>query len=141
MDLEELQNQVDKDLKIDDTELDLESIRTPQLHNKYLKLYTKYSLQLKKAKDDYKGLYKFKWEYYTGKATIAVYQADPFDLKILKADVGIYLDADKELQRLGQKTEYLNLAVVYLERVLREINNRNWNIRNAIEWKKFLHGE
>ena len=50
MDLNELQNEVDRDLKIDDTELDLESIRTPQLHNKYLKHYTKYSLQYKKAK-------------------------------------------------------------------------------------------
>ena len=141
MDLETLQNQVDVDLKIDDTELDLESIRTPQLHNKYLKLFTKYSLQLKKVKDDYDGLYKFKWEYYTGKSTMEVYQAEPFDLKVLKADVHIYLNADAELQKLGQRQEYLNVVVVYIERVLREINNRNWNIRNTIEWKKFLHGE
>ena len=141
MDLETLQNQVDVDLKIDDTELDLESIRTPQLHNKYLKLFTKYSLQLKKVKDDYDGLYKFKWEYYTGKATLSVYKAEPFDLKVLKSDVHIYLNADEELQKLGQRQEYLNVVVVYLERVLREINNRNWNIRNTIEWKKFLHGE
>ena len=139
--LEALQNQVDVDLKIDDTELDLESIRTPQLHNKYLKLFTKYSLQLKKLKDDYDGLYKFKWEYYTGKATLSVYKAEPFDLKVLKSDVHIYLNADEELQKLGQRQEYLNVVVVYLERVLREINNRNWNIRNTIEWKKFLHGE
>ena len=141
MDLETLQKQVDVDLKIDDTELDLESIRTPQLHNKYLKQFTKYSLQYKKAKDDYDGLYKFKWEYYTGKSTMEVYQAEPFDLKILKSDVHIYLNADEELQKLGQRTEYLNVVVVYIERVLREINNRNWNIRNTIEWKKFLHGE
>ena len=141
MDLETLQKQVDVDLKIDDTELDLESIRTPQLHNKYLKLFTKYSLQYKKAKDDYDGLYKFKWEYYTGKSTMEVYQAEPFDLKILKSDVHIYLNADEELQKLGQRQEYLNVVVVYIERVLREINNRNWNIRNTIEWKKFLHGE
>ena len=141
MDLETLQKQVDVDLKIDDTELDLESIRTPQLHNKYLKLFTKYSLQLKKVKDDYDGLYKFKWEYYTGKSTMEVYQAEPFDLKVLKADVHIYLNADAELQKLGQRQEYLNVVVVYIERVLREINNRNWNIRNTIEWKKFLHGE
>ena len=141
MDLETLQNQVDVDLKIDDTELDLESIRTPQLHNKYLKLFTKYSLQLKKVKDDYDGLYKFKWEYYTGKSTMEVYQAEPFDLKVLKSDIHIYLNADAELQKLGQRQEYLNVVVVYLERVLREINNRNWNIRNTIEWKKFLHGE
>ena len=141
MDLETLQKQVDVDLKIDDTALDLESIRTPQLHNIYLKLFTKYSLQLKKVKDDYDGLYKFKWEYYTGKSTMEVYQAEPFDLKVLKSDVHIYLNADEELQKLGQRQEYLNVVVVYLERVLREINNRNWNIRNTIEWKKFLHGE
>ena len=141
MDLETLQNQADVDLKIDDTELDLESIRTPQLHNKYLKLFTKYSLQLKKVKDDYDGLYKFKWEYYTGKSTMEVYQAEPFDLKVLKSDVHIYLNADAELQKLGQRQEYLKVVVVYIERVLREINNRNWNIRNTIEWKKFLHGE
>ena len=60
MDFGELQLLVDKDLKIDDTELDMESIRTPQLHNKYLKYYTKYSLQLKKLQDDSKILYRDK---------------------------------------------------------------------------------
>ena len=114
MDLNELQNDVDRDLKIDDTELDLESIRTPQLHNKYLKLYTKYSLQLKKAQDDYKILYRSKWEYYTGKADPDVYQEKPFDLKILKADVAIYLDSDKEIQELGQKEAYIQAVVTYL---------------------------
>ena len=59
--LNELQDELDRDLKIDDSELDLESIRTPQLHNKYLKHYTTYSLQLKKAKDDYKILRRHKW--------------------------------------------------------------------------------
>ena len=141
MDLNELQNDVDRDLKIDDTELDLESIRTPQLHNKYLKLYTKYSLQLKKAQDDYKILYRSKWEYYTGKAEPDVYREKPFDLKILKADVAIYLDSDKEIQELGQKEAYIQAVVTYLEKILREINNRNWTIRNTIEWKKFIHGE
>ena len=68
MDLSELQSEVDRDIKIDDTELDIESIRTPQLHNKYLKYYTKYSLQLRRVRDDYKTLHRVKWEYYTGKA-------------------------------------------------------------------------
>ena len=141
MDLIELQNDVDRDLKIDDTELDLESIRTPQLHNKYLKHYTKYSLQLRKAKDDYKILYRQKWEYYTGKAAPEVYLERPFDLKVLRSDVGIYIDSDEELQQLGQKEAYLETTVNYLEKVLREITNRNWTIRNTIEWKKFLHGD
>jgi len=141
MRFDELQEMADVDLKIDDTELDLESIRTPQLHNKYLKIYTRSCLQLKRARDERKVLYRDKWEYYTGKSAPEVYLKKPFDLKILKADVGIYIDADLEYQEIGQKEAYIEKMVDYTERVLKEINNRNWNIRNTIEWKKFLHGE
>ena len=141
MNIEELYDAVEKDLKIDDTELDLESIRTPQLHNKYLKLYTKHSLQLKRLQDEYKVLYRLMWEYYTGKSVPEVYAAKPFDLKILKADIGIYLDSDSELQQLSQKVAYAKEITNYLEKILREINNRNWTIRNTIEWKKFIHGD
>ena len=141
MNIEELYDEVEKDLKIDDTELDLESIRTPQLHNKYLKLYTKHSLQLKRLQDEYKVLYRLMWEYYTGNSVPEVYAAKPFDLKILKADIGIYLDSDSELQQLSQKVAYAKEITNYLEKILREINNRNWTIRNTIEWKKFIHGD
>ena len=136
MNIDELYNEIERDLKIDDTELDLESIRTPQLHNKYLKLYTTHSLQ-----DEYKILYKEKWEYYTGKASPDTYREKPFDIKVLRADIGIYIDSDIDLQQLSQKVAYTKQIADYLERILREINNRNWTIRNTIEWKKFLHGE
>ena len=141
MNIDELYVEVERDIKIDDTELDLESIRTPQLHNKYLKIFTKHSLQYKKLQDDYKVLYRVKWEYYTGKASPEVYAENPFELKVLKADIGIYMEADKDLQQLGQRMAYTKQIVEYLERILKEINNRNWNIRNTIEWKKFLHGD
>ena len=141
MNIDELYNEIERDLKIDDTELDLESIRTPQLHNKYLKIYTTHSLQLKRLQDEYKILYRVKWEYYTGKASPETYKEKPFDIKVLRADVGIYIDSDIDLQQLSQKVSYIKQITDYLERILREINNRNWNIRNTIEWKKFLHGE
>jgi len=141
MNLDELYDEVARDLKIDDTELDLESIRTPQIHNKYLNKFTKESLRFKKLNDDYKILYRVKWEYYTGKAPTEVYAEKPFDFKILKSDIGIYLDSDPELIEIGQKMAYTKQVVDYLERILREINNRNWNIRNTIEWKKFINGE
>jgi hypothetical protein len=141
MNIDELFIEVERDIKIDDTELDLESIRTPQIHNKYLKIFTKHSLQYKKLQDDYKVMYRVKWEYYTGKAPPEVYAENPFELKVLKSDIGIYLESDKDLQQLGQRMAYTKQIVEYLERILREINNRNWTIRNTIEWKKFLHGD
>ena len=46
MTFDELQALADKDLKINDTELDLESLKTPQLHNKYMKFHNQYTLSL-----------------------------------------------------------------------------------------------
>ena len=140
MNLEELQQAVDKDFKLDDTELDSESIKIPLLHNKYLQHFNKFSLLLKKAEYEHKALVRQKWEYYTGKSDPSVYKEKPFDLKILKTDVHIYMDSDEDLQRADQKTAYLNQVVKYLEQVLRSINNRTFLIKNAIEWKKFTSG-
>ena len=49
MTLEELQDLVDKKTKINDTELDLEALKTPQLHNEFMKLYNKFKLMLTKS--------------------------------------------------------------------------------------------
>ena len=140
MTLEELQQSVDRDFALDDTELDAESIKIPLLHNKYLQHFNKFSLLLKKAEYEHKVLKRQKWEYYTGKADPSVYKEKPFDLKILKADVHIYMESDDELQKADQKEAYLKQVVNYLEQVLRSINTRNFIIKNAIEWKKFTSG-
>jgi len=140
MTLEELQQQVSKDFKLDDTELDSESVSIPLLHNKYLIHFNKFSLLLKKAEYEHKTMIKNKWEYYTGKADPSVYKEKPFDIKVLKSDVHIYMDSDPELQRADQKVAYLNQIVKYLEQVLRGVNNRSFLIKNAIEWKKFTSG-
>ena len=140
MTLEELQESANRDLKIDDTDLGTESINIPILHNKYLQHFNKFSLLLKKAEYDHKVLKRQKWEYYTGKSDPSVYKEKPFDLKILKADVHIYMDSDVDLQKADQKAAYLNQVVKYLEQVLRSINNRTFLIKNAIEWKKFTSG-
>ena len=140
MTLEELQQQVDKDFKLDDTELDTESTKIPLLHNKYLQHYNKFSLLLKKAEYEHKVMQRQKWEYYTGKADPSIYKEKPFDLKVLKADVHIYMDSDPELQKADQKVAYLDQIIKYLEQVLRGVNNRTFLIKNAIEWKKFTSG-
>ena len=140
MTLEELQESVNKDFKLDDTELDRESVNIPLLHNKYLIHFNKFNLLRKKPDQDHKTLIREKCEYYTGKAHPSVYQAKPFDIKVLKADVHIYMDSDPELQRADQKVAYLDQIIKYLEQVLRGVNNRTFLIKNAIEWKKFTSG-
>ena len=140
MDLETLQELVDKDLKINDTELDLESLKTPQLHNKYMKHYTKFKLMLTKAETDYSILKRQKWEYYTGKADASVYAKQPFNFKLLRQDVDQYIQSNEEFIKAKQKVDYLQATVDFLDRTIRQITNRTFTIKNAIDWRKFTSG-
>ena len=140
MDLEKLQEQADKDLKLNDTELDLESLKTPQLHNKYMKHLTTFKLMLSKAESELHTLKREKWEYYTGKADASVYAQKPFNLKILKQDVDKYIESDEEWIKANQKVKYLETIVDFLDRTLRQISNRTFTIKNAIDWRKFTSG-
>ena len=140
MTFDELQQLAEKDLKINDTELDLESLKTPQLHNKYMKFHNQYTNLLKKAEQELATLTREKWEYYTGKADPSVYQQKPFNIKLLKPDVDKYLKSDDEIIKLEQKVTYVQSVVDYLDRTIKIISNRGFQIKNAIDWRKFTSG-
>ena len=140
MDLEKLQELVDVDLKINDTELDLESLKTPQLHNKYMKHLTNFKLLLSRAEAELATTKKGLWEYYTGKADPEVYKEKPFQFKLLRQDVDQYIQSDEEFIRLKHKVDYLNTVVDFLDRTLRQITSRSFLIKDAIDWRKFTSG-
>jgi hypothetical protein len=143
MDIETIKKMVDQDMKIDDLNLDLESLKTPQLHSKYLNLLHDESLSLHKATIEQKELRRLKWEYYLGKIdqeTLDEKGWQPFGLKILRTDIDVYLDSDKDLLRMEARIHYLKEKVKYIESVLQSIGRRGWDIKSAIEWKKFMSG-
>ena len=140
MNLDELKLQVEKDLKVNDERLDTESYKNQELYSKYLDHKTNFDFLLYKAKGDYKVLYKEKWEYYGGKADAKVYITRPFDLKVLKTDLQMYITSDEEIINLSNKITYLETVVKYIEGIIRSIDNRGWDTKNAIEWKKFEAG-
>lgn len=143
MNLTDLKAMVADDLVMDDTELDIESLRTPQLHNKYLNFYHDEKLIYVKQDEEYKKLYRLKWEYYTGKLdqdSLDRLQWEPFQLNILKADIDKYLSSDEDLSLMRLRLSYTKEKVDYLESVIKIISNRQWNIRSAIDWRKFLNG-
>ena len=143
MTLNELIEQAKQNLKFDDTELDQESLRIPQLHNKYLNFYHEEKLRYQGYKTNYSKLFKLKWEYYTGKLSedqLKELGWEPFDLKILRQDVDIYLESDKELIELKSKMSIQEEKVEYLNSIVKGITNRQFHIRDAIAWRKFLNG-
>tara|TARA_S200002703_G_scaffold11264_1_gene10305 strand:- start:98 stop:532 length:435 start_codon:yes stop_codon:yes gene_type:complete len=144
MDISSIKQLVAEDMPIDDTELDIESMAIPQLHSKYLNIYMDEKLLLQKINSDYYRLKKMKWEYYTGKLDqdqLDEYGWEPFQLKILKQDIDLYMDSDEDLQKLLNKQAYQKEKINYLDAILKSVNNRQWNIKGAIEWRKFINGQ
>ena len=141
MNLEQLKEQARKDLVVENEEnLDSESLKNQKLKAKYLEHKTRYQLLLQKANGDYQRMYREKWEYYGGKADAKVYVAKPFDLKVLKTDLGVYISADEEIIDAENKIGYLETVVDYIKGVIKSVDNRGCDIKNAIEWKKFEAG-
>ena len=140
MNLEELKLQVQNDLRVNDEHLDTESLKNQEIKAKYLEHKSRFELLLFKAKGDYKRLYREKWEYYGGKADAKVYVTKPFDLKVLKSDLSIYIESDEEIIQSEHKVAYLETVVKYVDGVLKSISARGWDIKNAIQWKNFEAG-
>jgi len=143
MDITQIRKMVDSDANIDQSNLDLESLKIPQLHGKYLNIFSDEKLILKKLESDRNVLIKNKWEWYTGRMSQEDLKRlgwDPFPLKIMKQDLDVYLLADEDMIKITAKIDYQKEKVDYLESVLKALNNRNWMIRNAIDWRKFLSG-
>ena len=90
------------------------------------------------CKGEHKRLYREKWEYYGGKADAKVYAAKPFDLKVLKNDLQMYINSDEDIIELEKKVVYYETIVEFIDGVIKSIDNRGWDIRNAQDWKKFL---
>jgi hypothetical protein len=104
MTLDELKKQWTEDCQIDDIELDNASLEVPKLHAKYQDLLTSKILVLKQYQNKYNELLKDKWLWYNGKMDEETvrekgWEPDPFNgLKIMKNDMQIFFNADKDLQ-------------------------------------------
>ena len=141
MNLDQLKEEARKDLIIENKEqLGSESLKNQKIKLKYLDQRSRFQLLLQKANGDYQRMYRQKWEYYGGKADVKVYVAKPFDLKVLKNDLAMYISSDEEIIELMDKIGYLEIVIKYIDGVIKSIDNRGWDIKNAIEWKKFEAG-
>ena len=97
---------------------------------------------MKREKEsDMRRLIKEKWIYYKGKAPANVYKDTPFDLKLTdKKEVEMFISADDDVIKLQLKIDYIEQLLIFLDSILRQLSNRNYQIKNAIDWEKFKAG-
>ena len=141
MNLDDIQSMWEKDSQIDKDNLHDESLKIPALHAKYHEMFNTILLLRKKAEQQRKNIRHERYEYFSGKADPDVYVDNPFPKKIRDKDtMQKYLDADESLMNVSLKIDYYETMLNYIESILKQISNRTYQVKNAIEWQKFIAG-
>jgi hypothetical protein len=147
MKLSDIQTMWQKDCQIDDTKLDIELLKLPNLHSKYLGIYNDESLSQKKLFFENKKLLKYKTIWYAGKMSEEELEEqgwEQFKIKLIKGyepKIETYLQGDDDLIEANQKLEYQKIKVEFLESIIKSLNTRGYNIKSAIDFLRFTMGQ
>lgn len=143
MKLEEIQSLWDKDSTINRVELGDESLKIPQLHSKYYKIYSDERMALRRLEYQYYNLKMKKYEYYNGTISEEDLKErgwEPNPLKILKADIPMYIESDHDIVAIQTKIDMQKEKVEFVESIIKSFTTRGYQIKAAIDWAKFQVG-
>ena len=94
-----------------------------------------------KARDSYNKIKLERYNFYTGKAPAEVYAEEPFPYKVREKDaIQRHLEADEKLTNMDLKIRYYDTELKFLEEIIKNVSNRTFQIKNAIEWNRFQAG-
>ena len=142
MKLEAIQEEWGRDSDVDKTELGDEALKIPKLHHKYYQIYTAEKMLLRKYESDMKQLKLVKYEFYTmgpNEDTPKDWRLPPRGM-ILKSDVPMYMEADRDIVDMSLKIGMQQEKVELLESIIKSLTNRGFQIKSAIDWFKFTMG-
>ena len=144
MKIEEVIDLYQKDCKIDETELSRESLNTPILHGKYLKIYSEERLKLRSYKIKRDELTSKLMDYYKGDLNnpedLEEIGREPWPKKVLKQDLRYHIESDKEMVDINIKVAYQEELVDVCQEIIKNINNRGFVIKNSIDFMRFTMG-
>lgn len=135
-----LKKQAIEDLKIDTLNLDSESLNTPSLYVRWLNFYSDEFEELSKLDNVSKKLRFTMFKYYSGKASAETYIKKPLHETYLKSEVDKVIDASREWINFKEVYVAQQSKVDYIEKIMKQIANRGFAIKAAIEWRKFQSG-
>ena len=141
MNIDKIQEMWERDATIDPDNLHDESLKIPVLHSKYYTIYNTITLLREKARDQYSKIKLERYNFYTGKAPAEAYVEEPFPYKVREKDaIQRHLDADERLNQIDLKIRYYDATLKFLEEIIKNVSNRTYQIKNAIEWNRFQAG-
>lgn len=141
--IEKLLEEWDVDSTVDKTEPGKEMLKIPVLHAKYIRILSKYNLMGKRAEHDFAVLRRQKSDYYNGRMSeqeLKSKNLQPFKF-VLKGEVWEYIDGDSDIVKLKDKIVMCSEIVKTCESILKELNQRTYQLTNYMKWEMFIAGQ
>lgn len=138
---EELKEMVEADLELRIDQTDIDALNTPKIFNKYHKEYRIVSHEVLLNELELKKVFKELWLYYAGKGSPeTMKRKGSLGLRVERVNIKLFIEGDDDYIKVLLSLEMLKNKKAFLKRILEEISQRNWHIRNAIETMKFKMG-
>jgi len=131
------------DAQLDFSRPDAELRNIPLLHSKYWQIYTTERQRYVVVKQEHDALKRAKTDWYTGRMSDDELKERgwaPQGLRIVRQEADSYLSADPDLSLLSGKLETQKMKLDLIEDIIKQINNRNFILRNYIEYLRFSQG-
>jgi hypothetical protein len=140
----ELMQESEKDIKINFLRLEEELPHNQNLIGKWMTYQQVYQTKYQFLELDHRIVVSEKTKYYTGKLSDDEILARGWELegtKILKADLHIWTDGDKEIDKSKRNLIMLKQIITLIDKTLDIlIDQKKWTIKNYIDYKKFIEG-
>jgi hypothetical protein len=140
MKLEEIELEIAQDSEIDINKLSAESLKIPLLASKYRRYYVIESKVLLQAQTRLAEMEFNLFKYYNGEASDEEYKQRPINKLPLKGNIDKCIKVDKLYLELSEKVKNQELKVYTVNDFMKSLNQRSFDIRNAVEWEKMKNG-
>ena len=111
--------------------------------NTLIKIFTDERIRLKGLELELAKLVRAKTDYFSGRMSQEELDRrgwEQFLGRLLKNEIANYIESDDDIIKIKQQIVVLQEKINYLDAVIRMINNRGFQIKNALDWLKFSHG-
>lgn len=131
------------DTVIDDLNIDAESTKISKLHAKYIEWLSNERGTLRGMQIRRNHLIKDLRDYYLGLTTeekLAEMGRTPFAERVLKNEVSTFIESDQLMLDLNSRMSAQEEKVEVLIEIMKSINQRNFHLSNATNWRRLMLG-
>lgn len=132
------------DCVINQSNLESESLLTAKLYTKYLKYNIYFKRKQFELENELKPVVKLYTDYYQGNLTVDELKQnnlEPLDKVTKYKDLDLHLSTTPPISEINNELFHIKMTLSLLEGILECLKQRNWNIRNSIDFLKFKNGQ